>query len=390
MATLLTVVILLIAITLVTFLTAKTVLMETKMTSNTYRASQAMANADAALDFALAYFNGDGSSAAGLDHDGDGIRDDIDPSLDVNGVGGGHHDIDSFYPSIVFDNNDGHCTSANSMKSALITVTGTSDDGVARRTLQQCVGTRNLLDGGGPAQTLVSGASVGLTGSAQIINRYSDLNVWSASTTLIGSSSAMSTYIRPVNLEVTDLTRDQLTDTTTSPSIPNVQKISSNGLGGGTDIYANDPRLALSDTAFFDLFFLESIDRMEIMADNIGQKLASGASNSELDGLSGIIYVDGDASSTATGTTIGSDNSPALLIVDGDFDFSGGSIAGLVYVTGDMTIGGSPKVKGTMIAKGNVSGTGTITLVYARNVGSNSSAPLKGTTGVISGSWRDW
>jgi len=390
-ATLLTAIILLIATTLVTFITAKTVLMETKMASNNYRAAQALANADAAMNFAIAYFNGDGSSIAGLDHDTDTIRDDIDGDVDVDSVGGGHHDINTFFTTIVFDNNDGTCTSANSMKSALITVTGTSDDGIASRTISQCVGTRNLLDGGGPDQTLVSGSTVGLTGSAQIINRYTDMNVWSASTTAIGSSSAMSTYIRPTNMEIEDfIDPDDLIDTTTSPSIPNAQKVSSNGLGSGTDLYFNDPRLAVSGTSFFDLFFLNGIDDLAGLADNNGQKLDDGASNDELDTLSGIIFVDGDASSTATGTTIGSSDSPAILIVDGDFSFSGGTITGLVYVTGNTTITGNPNTVGTMISKGSVSGNGTLTLVYSPNTGSGSKAPLKGTTGIVAGSWRDW
>ncbi|MGR9117710.1 MAG: hypothetical protein ACU85E_18385, partial [Gammaproteobacteria bacterium] len=126
------------------------------------------------------------------------------------------------------------------------------------------------------------------------------------------------------------------------------------------------------------------------LANGIGQKLAGGASNAELNGLSGIIWVDGDASSTAAGTTIGTPDKPALLIVDGDFDFSGGTVNGLVYVTGTTTITGNPNVLGTVISEGDVTGTGTLTLVYAPNVGSGGDTPLKGTTAIVSGSWRDW
>lgn len=400
-ATLLTSVVLLIAITLITFLTAKTVLEETKMTANAHRAAQSLAFANAAMDFAVAYFN-DG----GWDHDGDGIRDDIDAAVDTAGIGGGHHDVTSFYTTLVFDNNNASCSTANNMKSGLIIATGTSDDGLASRTISQCVGTLNLLKGGGPKQTLISGGTVGLTGSAQLINRYSDSNVWSASTTAIGNSSAMETYIRPVDTELSDLTETELQSIQTSPSIPNVQKVSSNGLGGGTDIYANDQRLqdAMTVTnndiagggsgdisgSFWDLFFLETKAQIADLADGVDQKLAGGASNGELNGLSGIIWVDGDASSTANGTTIGTPEQPALLIVNGDFDFSGGTITGLVYVTGNTTINGSPNVLGTMVSEGPVTGTGSLTLVYAPNVGSGGDAPLKGTTAIVSGSWRDW
>ena len=372
--TLLTAVLLLIAITLVTFVTAKTVMMETKMAANNFRAAQSITAADAAMDYAVKYLDD------GMDQDGNGSVDNMTVLAFETLTG-----IKAEYS---YDNNDGNCTSAGTMGSALISATGYSDDGIASRTVTQCAGTRNILDGGGPKQTLVSGASVGLTGSAQIINRYNDLNVWSASTTAIGNSSAMDTYIRPVDLEVSDLTTAELTDDTTSPSIPNVQKVSSNGLGGGTDIYFNDPRLAVSSSDLFDLFFIDPIGDLASMADNVGQKLAAGAQSADLNGLSGIIYVDGDAAFTGN-NTIGTTNSPALLIVNGDFDLNGGTIHGLVYVTGDTDIAGSPSVIGTMISEGNVSGTGTLTLVYAQHIG-DSSTTLKGATGIISGSWKDW
>jgi len=433
-ATIFTAVILLVATTLVAFLTGKTVLQEIKIAANNYRASQAITAADAGMDYALAYFNGVGLSAAGSDHDNDGNLDHFplaangtgDNDVDVNGDGA--HDFSAPDRAIiVFYNNSFSAVApliraplpcvnpsvdgTGNQKSALIEVTGSSDDGTASRTIYQCVGTRNLLKGGGPKQSLVSGASVGLTGSAQIINRYSDLNVWSAAGSGI-SGSAMETYIRPVNMEISDLTEAELISDQTSPSIPNVQKVSSGTLGGGTDTYQNDAFLAAAKTAsvaarvapgdgsgpgtFFNLFFNESLTAMSETAAGIltasgTQLLASGVSDAGLEGLGGVIYVDGDASMNASGTTIGSVNFPAIVIVDGDFDFSGGTIYGLVYVTGDTTITGNPSVIGTAISEGSVSGTGTLKLVYARKLGDTTDGPpIIGTTGIISGSWRDW
>jgi len=429
--TLFTSVILLVATTLVAFLTGKTVLQEIKIAANNYRASQAITAADAGMEYALAYFNGVGFSVAGSDHDNDGKLD----HFPIAANGSGDDDLvavdsaDDFTApvraTIVFYNQSSiaavrpaplACVSPSvdgtaNQKSALIEVTGTSDDGVASRAIYQCVGTRNLLKGGGPKQSLVSGASVGLTGSAQIINRYADLNVWSAADSGI-SGSAMDTYIRPVDMEISDLTEAELISDQTSPSIPNVQKVSSGTLGGGTDTYQNDAFLAAAKTAsvaarvapgdgsgpgtFFNLFFNESLTAMSELADGIPtatgtQLLASGVADAGLDGLGGVIYVDGDASMNANGTTIGSVNSPAIIIVDGDFDFSGGTIYGLVYVTGDTTITGNPSVIGTTISEGSVSGTGTLTLVYARKLGDTTDGPpIIGTTGIISGSWRDW
>ncbi|MDF1582799.1 MAG: PilX N-terminal domain-containing pilus assembly protein [Methyloprofundus sp.] len=407
-ATLLTAVILLIATTLVAFMAGRTALQEVKMTANNYRAAQAIAAADAGMEYALAYFNGIGLPVAGLDHNGDGVADNMTKADFFTLTG-----INAEY---TYDNNDGNCTSASSQKSALITVIGYSDDEIGTRTIRQCVGTRNLLKGSGPKQSLISGASVELTGPAQIINRYSDLNIWSANNTQI-SGAAMETYIRPVDMEIIDLTEAELIDATTTPSIPNVQKVSSGGLGSGTYIYQNDAFLAAAKAAttaniaaggdgsdhptygtgtFFNLFFLESLTEMSEIADGIPteggtQLLSTGASDADLNGLGRVVFVDGDASMNTNGTIIGAINSPAIVIIDGDFNFSGGTIYGLVYITGNTTITGNPSVIGTTISEGTVSGTGTLKLVYARKVGdSTDGPPIIGTTGIISGSWRDW
>jgi len=416
-ATLLTAVILLIATTLVAFLSGKVALQEIKMTSNNYRASQAITAADAGMDYALAYFNGIGLTVAGSDHDvpPDGV--DTIPPIAI-GPNGSTATIVFYSESSVAAVTPAPLPCVNpsvdgtgNQKSALIQVTGTSDDGIASRTIFQCVGTRNLLKGDGPKQSLVSGSSVALTGAAQIINRYSDLNVWSADGSGI-SGSAMETYIRPVDMEISDLTEAELIDDTTSPSIPNVQKVSSGGLGGGTDVYQNDAFLAAAKAAtvtniagggdgsgsgtFFNLFFTESLTTMSEIADGIPtatgtQLLADGISDTGLDGLGGVIFVNGDASINANGTTIGTIDAPAIVIVDGDFDFSGGTIYGLVYVTGNTTITGNPSVIGTTVSEGSVSGTGTLKLVYSRKLGdSTDGPPIIGTTGIINGSWHDW
>lgn len=379
-ATLLTALILLICITLITLTTSKTVLVETQISADNYRTTQAVAAADAAMDYGIAYFN-DG----GFDHDDNGVVDVIGQQSYTSGT-------QTTTATLTFDNTDIRCVPAGAtptMKWGLIRAVGFSDDRLATRTITQCVGTKNVLEGEGPQQTLVSGASVGVTGSAQIVNRYNDLNVWSAGETTI-NSGAMETYIRPTDVEITDLTSAQLNSTQTSPSIPDVQKVSSKGLGTGTDIYANDSRLDVSASDFFDMFFLESQAAMAEMADGVGQKLDGGAGSGDLSGLSGIVYVDGDASFGGN-NAIGSAAAPVILIVDGNFQFNGGDINGLVYVTGQVTGAGNATVSGTMIAKGDVArGAGTLTLVYTPFGSSSTNHPMPGTTGVISGSWRDW
>jgi len=394
-ATLLTAIVLLICITLVALIASKTVLVETQISANNYRTTQASAAANAAMDYAIDYFNGPG----GLDHDYDDINDGaIDGSgnlIDTNSGYVMNHTYTSgtqtTSATVFIDNSSGSicvpATKAPSMKWGLITAIGRSDDGLGTRTITQCVGTMNILQGEGPQQALISGASVGLTGSAQIINRYTDLNIWSGQAVDI-NSGAMETYIRPPDTDISELTRDQLRDTTVSPSIPNVQKVSNKNLGTGTDIYMNDTRLNISESPFYDLFFLQSKERMQAMAGS--QYFGSDADSSDLSGLDGIIYVDGDASFGGS-NAIGSSTSPAIVIIDGNFDISGGTIHGLVYVTGEISAAGNATIVGTLIAHGGVDlGAGTLTVVYQPMGGDNMNHPIKGTTGVISGSWRDW
>ncbi|NOQ65522.1 MAG: hypothetical protein GQ582_13505 [Methyloprofundus sp.] len=445
---------LIIAITLIAMISAKSVVQETKITANNYRSRQAFAAADAAMTFAVMYFNN-----GGFDHDGDGYLDasdeeetlgdkivdvdgeDMDSLGDVGfgfGDGDGKDDILAYYPhladdtrAISFDNESSRCIQdgREDMQNGLITTVGLSLDGVARRTISQCVAAKRLLKGSGPKQSLVSGSNVGLTGSAQIINRYRDMNIWSAGTAGI-SGSAMETYLRPSGTKLTDYTKEELNSFITVPKIPDVQKASNVGLGGGGDIYMNDTRLSTAikataldiaagndgdgcdridvdsdgnmDCTFYGLFLLESKKGMSETAAAVGQKFTGGASSSDLDGKTGVIWIEGDAS-LSSGAVIGAPSvidpntgkrimgKSALVIVSGDFSLSGATIFGVLYVMGDLKVTGSPLIAGTLIIEGVASGAGSLTLVYTQEFGEDgTSAPLIGAGAVTSGSWRDW
>jgi hypothetical protein len=87
--TLLTALVLLIGITLVTLMSSKTVLVQIQIAADNYRMTQAVAAANAALDFGIGYFDGgpitlDNNCAppsaaivAGFDHDSNGAVDTI-------------------------------------------------------------------------------------------------------------------------------------------------------------------------------------------------------------------------------------------------------------------------------------------------------------------------
>jgi len=385
MVTLFTSVILLVAITLVALLTAKTVIQETKMTANNYRAAQAFAEAAGAMDYAIAYFN-----SGGLDHDSDGIVDDVD-NADV-----------TFSPpgasTIAFDNNDGSCTSADNMKSALITVTGTSDDGIASRTIRQCVGTINIFSEEGPQQPMVSRGGVGLTGNFTIVNRVNNTNIWSGNNVEIGNSASASTSIwdhSQIRPDVIAANRDTFEDTTDA----NLDVVSTRTLGSGVDIIDHDINLSLlSGEDLFNGFFPTGREGMKEIAEGIDQSVAADQIGT-LDDKDGVMWVDGNAD--MTGLTFGSPDHPVALIIDGNLKVSGNpTIYGVLYVRGQLDAGGTVTVIGSTIVEGDsamvpageepVIGNGTVNLIYTPFTQGRAPNGIRGTATVISGSWRDW
>ena len=225
--TLLTAVVLLICITLIALLTTKTVLVETQITADNYRTSQAFSAASAAMDRAVAYF-----TENGFDADGDGNVDyvGVDPVPTACGQAlttvihnGSNLPFDfpnasgtqTTYSQFYFDNTGGVCAaSPANMKRGTIVAKGWSDDCMAVRTITQCVGTVGYFKPGvAPEQAWVSKAGVGTNGTGTIINRYTNTNVW-AGGGYGGPSAAYDTYIRPADKQITDYTTAQLDSVT--------------------------------------------------------------------------------------------------------------------------------------------------------------------------------
>jgi Tfp pilus assembly protein PilX len=409
-ATLLTALVLLIGITLITFTTSKTVLVETQMAADNYRTSQAVAAANYAMDYGVNYFdkggfdqviNASGTAVPGCTPDAASGRDCILDNVAVPNLvsaDGGQ----TTTAQLTFNNAAGtRCVAAGSapdMKNGMITASGFSDDTLATRTITQCVGPLNVLRDDGPKQPLVAQGNVALTGNARIINRYTNTTIWSGGDVTIGSSSAMETFIK--DSASGGLTTAQLLDTNDSN---HAQLVSNRNLGNGLDIIDDDPNLnTLAGLEFFKNFFtVESRSQLKQLAASAGQSYTAMSSAITVPVQSGLIWVEGDQS--MNGGTIGSITSSAIVVVNGDLTLSGGAtIYGLLYVSGKYTIHGTPQVIGANILEGTnlatetpatppiVSGTGTITLVYWPAFASGSSNPLPGLTAVVSGSWRDW
>jgi hypothetical protein len=387
-ASLLTALVILIGITLITLATSKAVLVETQITADNYRSTQAVAAANYALDYGYNYFDN-----GGLDQDGapgvDFNFDDVPPLTSADGN-------QTTTAKLTFDYDHPRCTPPGytpNMSNGMIKADGFSDDEVATRAITECVGPLDILAGDGPKQPLVAQASVGLTGNAHIINRYTNTTVWSGGKTKIGSSSSMETYIK--DPESGTLTEDELLDPVESN---NTQKVSSNNLGNGLDIIDDDPSLAnLVGLDFFKNFFaVESRQQLKELAESQVYTDISDA-----DGNTGLIWAEGNQNLNGP-VTIGSSASPAIVVVNGDLDLAGGAtIYGILYVTGTLDVAGTSSVIGGVIVEGTdlstgapatppiVDGAGTLNLVFWPAFASEDNL-LPGLTAVISGSWRDW
>jgi hypothetical protein len=389
-ATLVVAIVLLVAITLITLFTAKVVLDDIKFEANTYRTAQATSAANYGLDFAIRYFD-----TGGFDQ----LDESVDPA-----IAGTDDVVDSVVTApltlqdggtqtttaqVTFTTDAFRCGGTASWQNGLVESTGLSDDGLATRTMGQCVGPISVLNGDGPEIPLIARTKIDTTGDANIINRYTNTNIWSADEVEITGAN-MATYIRDPSVDPASAGFDFLD----VDEDVNTQLVSNRNLGNGADIISGDPSLRL-DAGFFGNFFgADQRATLESLADSVGQ------SYTDIDnavGESGLIYATGDQA--LTGGTIGSPTSPAIVIIDGDFDFGGNAIIyGLVYVVGVMDVAGTPTVVGSSIVENEggatsstgFEGNGTLNLVYWQNFIDDDGQPLPGLTSVIEGSWRDW
>ncbi len=405
-ASLITAVMLVIGATLIAFLTAKTVLVETKNTANNYRTSQAMAAASAAMERGVAYFMDDGFDA---DRNGEvdyGIANPVNFSYDAAQTIDITNDTTPFsfdnsatdqttYSQFYFDNTDDPVD----MKRGIIVGRGWSDDGLAMRTISQQVGVVGVFKPGAtPEQAWVSKASVGTNGTGTIINRYTNTNVW-AGGDYGGPSAAYDTYIRPSGTEISDYTDEQLDS---SEEDQNTVKVSDRNSGLGIDVITSDTFLSSKSASqldadidstvnnqFFDMYFSETKQGIKDMAKNAGQLIINGAIPAD---ASGLVWVEGDLSLDS----LGSSDSPLTLIVNGDLTINGNTeFYGIIYTTGDITGTGTPVIYGSLIAEktgGDHSMSATSTLVFKPwGDGNGAEDPFQvGTGTVISGSWMDW
>lgn len=433
--TLLTAVVLLFVISIVGILTAKSILIETQTSANNYRANQALNAANAAMDYAIAYFSKGGMyqkvSLINVDEstppdfvvpkDSDGSEYDENNIPCPNPPPASSEDfvissLNDSYARFYFDKDE--CGgSPSDFNRGMAIAHGWSDDCTAKRTIRVCLDEINPFAYGGPKQPFVSKAGVGLGGNGTIINRFNNSSVW-AGGQFNTSSAAISTYLRPNDKEIADFSPAELI----SPNINSgytLQEISDRASGFGYDIIADDATLksktsssnsaylsSKSENEFFAMFFSATKQEIINFAKDRNQYFTSKPAS--WNQQKGLIWVDGDltlSNSDHIGTyasgidtanndgSIGLSSEPVILIVNGNLTMTDGTIHGIIYVVGNLRINGG-NIYGSLVSEysgATTNPTGNPILVYRPfDDGNYGSGDIFLGGAVIPGSWKDW
>lgn len=447
MTTLLIAAVMLIAATLIVFVSGRSGVQEQRISANERREVEAFARAQDGLDRAMAFFkqtprpidmpnqmvnyhNAGGKAIPNVrarfcsPTNTNPLPQNLCPTT-VDTINCPAYDPNAVYPP-------GH-PSAGLYIPPTVVACGWSDDGSARQSVMQDfarapAGNRILNLGSLPPLTSRSG--VGATGSYTTINYFENLTVWSGDDIESGSATAK-TFIRfpssttpsvsPHDPEYEDSYvlaailsgsviknsssgRDEYYysgvnipgNSNTSYLIKSTDKSSQNSYVGG-DVIDKDYFLKSFTNwkEFFEYFFCEESETADAFKASLGENVMTPAkASTELGKETGqVIWVDGNF--TLPNTRIGSINNPTILIVEGNLTMSSNSeFYGVIFVKGYLTGNGGPTIYGSVIVYDsgtNLSGNGAI-VFDKKIVGDRISTTLRqgGQPALVAGTWRDW
>ena len=354
-------IVMLLLIGMVTILTSRAVITEQHVSANLVREKSAFESADAGLQFAKNYLRQNGP---------------VSGDTTLTPIGGLDTGIN--IASLVLDQGTlgfGHVTIAS---------TGTSDDGLALRTIYEDRFVAPVTGGNVPFP-LISHTTVDITSNGIITNLETNATIRSGEN--VEHSGTGETHI-------------------------------SNGAGGwqvvtdsttkGVDIIDSDVSLSsLTDDEYFQNFFNGTKEFIHAAAIELDPVDKSDLYNAEFNNNQ-LVWVTGDVdlqSNPAIGCTNDGYNpansdclsatnpageiAPVILVVDGNLTTNGTvDIYGLVYIIGDWDVQGTFNVYGSVIVEGSVSGAGTFNITYDSDVLGNSNFDFIGTK--VPNSWRDF
>lgn len=388
--TLILAIVLLILTSLVAAYTGDAILFERKIAANEFRSSQAFEAAESGLSTALAYLGARG----GADKDGDGA---IDPVIDTDGDGIGNVNSDTYG-----DGSSVTVTVTGAFPNFDIVAVGVSDDRTATRTVRTIGTTADGLPNL-PNNPVTARGEIIIDGSATIHNPEGASTIWSGDEVDMGSNNATATNIADPNDAGYPSCMDySMTCGTTR---------SSSKVAIGLDVIDNDSSLAnLTAAQMFENFFgisMANYRDSRVTLDVAAADANNLSTNEAAPGIhlatGEIIWVEGDTSLsnittigctspvTGGGTCPASDLDPSITIINGNLETDGTpTFYGLLYVVGDVILGGNNAVHGALIIGGDAqSGAGgSLDIWYNSDVlnASRDNGPLAGGPG----SWRDW
>ncbi len=398
-ATLLVSLVLLIAVTLAVFATARSTFMEQRISANDLRSKAAFEAAQAGLDDAMAYFN----SSGGIDKDGNDVADTFTATAltDAGGRVVGQYQVafcdrDQNPASIDCDDIGATCTTPPDLRRTLIVSCGWSDDGVAHRRMIT-VAQRSPAVANPPSNPLSSRGGVDVGGSATVTNYYNNLTIWTGRD-LTSIGNAGKTFIRNPDVPTPSAeTEPPGPPTNCGTSANYICTTDMNTLG--PDVIANDTSISgLTSDQYFANYFAYTPDdyRDAKVTLEVDGSTSNDTGTGSLDEVVGeVIWVEGiesGGSKTATltgGTEIGSRDNPVILILNGDMAGSGNvTIYGLVYVLGDASVAGNVTIYGSAVVDGVVGGTGSFDVIYDPVTLAGLNEMSKPAS--LVGTWRDW
>lgn len=396
LATLLTAVTLLFLATILGIFVSRTTVMEQRISANEVRHKAAFEAAQAGLDAAIVFVS---TGVPGVDKNNDGVVD----AAPAAALGNGTNYRTAFCqpvaaPAATCPANRaqppvcGAALQEEFFSIPRVVSCGWSDDGLAQTLMQKDMGVVVGL-AKGPENPLIARGAVNVSGSANVVNYFTNLTIWSGrENTNVGNSGK--TFIRNPNVPPPAVG-------TVPPGEPNSCTTTVNYVcvtdknTKGPDVIDDDPTLRnLSTTDLFRNFF--GYTSLDDYKEEVATDVISAANAGTLAGRRGeIIVVEGDT--VLPNAVIGTRNRPVVLIIEGDLRFQGNpTVYGIVYVTGDVAGGGNPTIWGSMIVAGAVGNpadnkamTGSVDIIFDPYITGNA-ATSTGRPGWIAGSWRDW